>query len=86
MGDMARRRAAGPDGEVNVTARSFPDPFCFPLQRQSVRHPQAVPLQAILGAEGAKTGDAKIVKWTIRVTVWGILAMAVTGGIGRLAG
>jgi VIT1/CCC1 family predicted Fe2+/Mn2+ transporter len=41
---------------------------------------------AVLGTIGARTGGAEIVKPTIRVTFWGALAMALTAGIGALAG
>jgi VIT1/CCC1 family predicted Fe2+/Mn2+ transporter len=41
---------------------------------------------AVLGAIGAKTGGADIVKGTARVTFWGALAMAATAGIGKLFG
>jgi VIT1/CCC1 family predicted Fe2+/Mn2+ transporter len=41
---------------------------------------------AVLGAIGAKTGGANIVRATARVTFWGAIAMAVTAGIGRLFG
>jgi VIT1/CCC1 family predicted Fe2+/Mn2+ transporter len=41
---------------------------------------------ALLGAIGAKTGGAGILKATIRVTFWGALAMAVTAGIGAVFG
>jgi vacuolar iron transporter family protein len=41
---------------------------------------------AILGAAGAKTGGARMLTATIRVTFWGALAMAVTAGIGALFG
>jgi VIT1/CCC1 family predicted Fe2+/Mn2+ transporter len=41
---------------------------------------------AVLGALGARTGGAGILKPTIRVTFWGAVAMAVTAGIGRLIG
>ncbi len=41
---------------------------------------------ALLGAVGAKTGGADIVKATARVTFWGALAMALTAGIGKLFG
>jgi VIT1/CCC1 family predicted Fe2+/Mn2+ transporter len=39
---------------------------------------------AVLGALGAKTGDAPILRGAIRVTFWGAFAMAVTAGIGTL--
>ena len=41
---------------------------------------------ALLGAIGAKTGGADILKGTLRVTFWGALAMTATAGIGKLFG
>jgi len=41
---------------------------------------------ALLGAVGAKTGGANILRATARVTFWGALAMALTAGIGKLFG
>ena len=41
---------------------------------------------AVLGAIGAKTGGAGILRGTLRVTFWGALAMALTAGIGKLFG
>lgn len=41
---------------------------------------------ALLGAIGAKTGGANILRATVRVTFWGALAMALTAGIGKLFG
>jgi VIT1/CCC1 family predicted Fe2+/Mn2+ transporter len=41
---------------------------------------------AVLGAMGAKTGGANVLKGTIRVTFWGAVAMAVTAGIGAIFG
>jgi VIT1/CCC1 family predicted Fe2+/Mn2+ transporter len=41
---------------------------------------------ALLGALGARTGDAPIMRSVLRVTFWGALAMALTAGIGRLFG
>ena len=41
---------------------------------------------AVLGAIGAKTGGAEILRPTIRVTFWGALAMAATAIIGALVG
>ena len=41
---------------------------------------------AVLGAIGAKAGGAPVLKPALRVTFWGILAMAATVGIGRLFG
>ncbi len=40
----------------------------------------------VLGAVGAKTGGAGILRPTIRVMFWGALAMALTAGIGALVG
>jgi VIT1/CCC1 family predicted Fe2+/Mn2+ transporter len=39
---------------------------------------------ACLGALAARTGGARILPATIRVAVWGALAMAVTAGAGTL--
>ena len=41
---------------------------------------------ALLGVAGAKTGGAKAFKPALRVVLWGALAMALTAGIGSLAG
>ena len=41
---------------------------------------------ALLGAIGARAGGANVLRATARVTFWGALAMAITAGIGRLAG
>lgn len=41
---------------------------------------------AVLGALGAKAGAAPIPRATARVVIWGVLAMAVTIGIGSLFG
>ncbi len=41
---------------------------------------------AVLGALGAKAGGAPIARATVRVTFWGVLAMAVTAGIGSMVG
>lgn len=37
---------------------------------------------AVLGALGARTGGAEMLKPTVRVTFWGALAMAITAGVG----
>ena len=39
-----------------------------------------------LGAMGAKAGAAPVLRATFRVVIWGVLAMAVTAGIGWLFG
>jgi VIT1/CCC1 family predicted Fe2+/Mn2+ transporter len=41
---------------------------------------------ALLGALGAQAGGANIVQATLRVTYWGLLAMAATAAIGALFG
>ncbi len=41
---------------------------------------------ALLGAVGAKAGGANVLRATLRVTFWGALAMALTAGVGALAG
>ncbi|MEO7682080.1 MAG: VIT family protein [Sphingomonas sp.] len=41
---------------------------------------------AVLGAVGARAGGAPVRKATLRVTFWGVLAMALTAGIGMLVG
>lgn len=41
---------------------------------------------AILGALGAKAGAAPVLRASVRVVVWGVFAMAVTAGLGRLFG
>ena len=41
---------------------------------------------AVLGAMGAKAGGAAAPRATARVAFWGVLAMAVTAGIGSLVG
>ncbi len=41
---------------------------------------------AVLGAIAARTGGAKVGKAMLRVSFWGLLAMAVTAGVGRLVG
>ena len=46
----------------------------------------AVVSLALLGAIGAKSGGAAMLRPVLRVTLWGVLAMAITAGIGRLFG
>ena len=43
-------------------------------------------LLGALGALGAKVGGAGLVRPTLRVLVWGAIAMAITAGVGRLFG
>ena len=46
----------------------------------------AVVSLALLGGIGARAGGAAILRPVVRVTLWGVLAMAITAGIGRLFG
>lgn len=41
---------------------------------------------AFLGVLGARTGGAPVVRAALRVTFWGVLAMAATAGVGALFG
>jgi VIT1/CCC1 family predicted Fe2+/Mn2+ transporter len=41
---------------------------------------------AVLGAIGARTGGAGVLKPTLRVTFWGAIAMAASAAIGTLVG
>jgi len=41
---------------------------------------------AMLGAIGARMGDAPVLRATLRVAFWGAAAMAVTAGIGKVIG
>ena len=43
-------------------------------------------LLGALGAIGAKVGGAGLMRPTLRVLVWGAIAMAITAGVGRLFG
>jgi VIT1/CCC1 family predicted Fe2+/Mn2+ transporter len=46
----------------------------------------SVALLALLGALGAYTGGAPVAKAAWRVTFWGVIAMALTAGVGSLFG
>ncbi|MFY4727929.1 VIT1/CCC1 transporter family protein, partial [Nitrospira sp. BLG_2] len=41
---------------------------------------------ALLGSLAAQAGGASVMTGAVRVTFWGVLAMAVTAGVGRLFG
>ena len=80
-----------------VSATSFASSAAVPLAAAMVAPPGAlagvsavavVSLIALgaLGALGAHLGDAPRVRAALRVTVGGVLAMAVTAGLGRLLG
>jgi len=46
----------------------------------------SVILLGVLGAMGARVGGAGLLRPTLWVLVWGAIAMAITGGVGRLFG
>lgn len=46
----------------------------------------SIALLAVLGALGAQAGGATLLKPTLRVALWGAVAMAVTAGIGAVIG
>ena len=78
-----------------TSAASFSVGAAMPLLMVVVSPPGAlVPLVsaaslgflALLGAIGARTGGANVLRATARVTFWGALAMAFTAGIGKLFG
>jgi VIT1/CCC1 family predicted Fe2+/Mn2+ transporter len=78
-----------------ASAASFATGAAVPLFMTAIVPLQSVvPLVAVsslvclaaLGAMAAHTGGAKIAAGTIRTAFWGALAMAVTAGVGALAG
>lgn len=92
---IAEQTAARPIQAAMASAAAFSVGAVFPLivallsSADDVAPAVAilsVPILALLGALGAKIGAADIKKGAIRVTVWGILAMVVTAGMGHLAG
>ena len=46
----------------------------------------SVTLRDVSKTYPTRTGGAKVLHATVRVVVWGALAMAVTAGVGRLLG
>lgn len=64
-----------------ILAVIAPAPLLMPLIGAG-----ALVFLAVLGAVGAKAGGAPLLKPTLRVALWGALAMAATTGIGRLFG
>ena len=57
-----------------------------PLTRMRIGAVLRCPFLALLGAVGALTGGADVLRGTPRVTFWGALAMAVTAGVGAIFG
>jgi len=49
-------------------------------------HRMALLFLAILGAVAAKVGGARILSGSLRVVIWGTIAMLVSAGIGSLLG
>jgi VIT1/CCC1 family predicted Fe2+/Mn2+ transporter len=47
---------------------------------------ESLGLLALLGAIGARSGGANVLRATVRVTFWGALAIALTAGIGAIFG
>lgn len=64
-----------------VAVMLLPDPFLLPGIGIIV-----LLLLTILGALAARTGGAPVGKGILRVTFWGLIAMLVTAGVGRLFG
>jgi len=64
-----------------VVVLVVPPPFLIPAVAIS-----SLATLALLGALGARVGGAQIAPSVMRVTFWGMLAMAVTAGVGRLFG
>jgi VIT1/CCC1 family predicted Fe2+/Mn2+ transporter len=46
----------------------------------------SVAFLAVLGTVAARTGGASVMAGAARVTLWGVLAMALTAGVGALFG
>jgi VIT1/CCC1 family predicted Fe2+/Mn2+ transporter len=92
---MSEQTAARPLQAATASAASFAlgaaPPLCIALivSQDAVIMVIAISslaVLAILGVLGAKAGGAPILKAVLRVTFWGVLAMLVTAGIGRLFG
>lgn len=92
---IAEQTAARPIQAAMASAAAFSVGAVFPVIVALLSSADAVapavailsvPILALLGALGAKIGGADIKKGALRVTVWGILAMVVTAGMGHLAG
>ncbi len=87
--------AARPVQAALTSAATFSVGAAMPLMMVVVSPPKAiVPVVsvaslvflAVLGAFGAKAGNANVLRATARVTFWGALAMALTAVIGKLFG
>ena len=86
---------ANPIQAAWASAASFATGAALPLVA-AVASPQAklIPVVAVssllvltaLGALGAHTGGAPVLRASLRVGFWGALAMAITAGVGALFG
>jgi VIT1/CCC1 family predicted Fe2+/Mn2+ transporter len=92
MSDIA---AARPLQAATTSAMTFSAGACLPLAIVAiVPGSTLIPLivmatilcLAILGALGAKAGGAPVTRSALRVSFWGVLALVVTAGVGRLFG
>jgi vacuolar iron transporter family protein len=87
--------AARPVQAALTSAASFASGAALPLLVAALASPASVLALvaatslaglALLGGVAARAGGAKVVVGAARVTFWGALAMAVTAGLGELAG
>ncbi len=92
---MTDAMAARPVQAAAASAASFAIGAALPLATVFVDRGTSLPwtvsaaslvFLAILGALGAKAGNAPILRPVVRVTFWGAMAMAVTIAIGSLLG
>ena len=75
---------------ITFTVGAFPPLFiawvCPPSALIPAVSVASLVFLGLLGAIGAKTGGAHVLKATARVMLWGALAMALTAGIGAIFG
>jgi VIT1/CCC1 family predicted Fe2+/Mn2+ transporter len=92
---LAEMHRARPLQAALASAATFAVGAALPLVTAMLLTFAAIPLGVslaslvflmLLGATGAKVGGAPIVKGTLRVTFWGVIAMAATYAIGSLFG
>jgi VIT1/CCC1 family predicted Fe2+/Mn2+ transporter len=92
---MSEITTARPVQAALTSAAMFSIGASMPLLMAAISRPDAlVPIVsatsllflAFLGAIGARTGGANMLRATIRVTFWGALALGITAGIGKVFG
>lgn len=92
---LTEANTARPVQAAIASAVSFATGAALPLLAASVTPaahvpivvlPLAIAMLALLGAVGARTGNAPLLKPVLRITVLGAAAMLLTLGIGRLLG